>query len=78
MQTPDRKQKQRTVERRLQWRDTCKSYVRGVGWGNKRGIGREWKRRLGKARRRYTKDLLAGRRGKEPIGLESTIGWRTW
>lgn len=47
-------------------------------WGNKIGIGRYYKRRLSKARRRYAKDLIKFGRGKEPTGLESEINWRGW
>jgi len=47
-------------------------------WGNKEGIGRYWKRILSKARRRYAKAELRGERGKEPVGLESTVNWKSW
>lgn len=47
-------------------------------WGNKRGMGRFWKRQLSKARRRYAKNLLKYGRGKEPVGLESEVNWKGW
>jgi hypothetical protein len=46
--------------------------------GNHSGIGRFWKRRLSKARRRYIRDLLRLGRGKEPAGLESVVNWKDW
>ena len=42
------------------------------------GIGREWKRRLSKARRKFVKMRLRGYHGKEPIRLESEVNWKTW
>jgi len=41
-------------------------------------LGRYYKRRLSKARRKHTKELLAGRRGKEPVGIESECSWKGW
>jgi hypothetical protein len=42
------------------------------------GEGRFWKRRLSKARRRYVRALLKCGRGKEPVGIESTVNWKNW
>ena len=49
-------------------------------WPGK-GIGRYWKRRLNKMRRKFAKACIAGRgRGHERglADLESTVNWRTW
>ena len=40
------------------------------------GIGKYWKRRLAKARRRYIKAILRGDKGKCPLGLESEVNWK--
>jgi len=42
------------------------------------GIGKFWKRRLNKARRKYIKNLIWFGRGKEPVSKESKINWRNW
>lgn len=76
MLTPQRKADQRRVRARIQWKAQVRSYVKQVGWGNVPGRGRYWKRQLHRARRRYWKDRLAGRRGKDPAPYESTVSWR--
>lgn len=43
-----------------------------------RGLGRWMKRRLSKARRKYAKERLNGRKGKEPSGIESEVNWKGW
>jgi hypothetical protein len=47
-------------------------------WGNVPHIGRWYKRRLSKARRRYVRDLLRFGRAKEPTGIESEVNWKGW
>jgi hypothetical protein len=47
-------------------------------WGNKPHLGRWYKRRLSKARRRYIRTLIRLGRAKEPIGLEREVNWRGW
>jgi len=47
-------------------------------WGNKPRLGRWFKRRLSKARRRYIKQLLWYGRGKEPTSIESEVSWKGW
>ena len=45
----------------------------------KAGMGRELKRRLSKARRRLTKEMLAGRGHERGIAThESNVNWRGW
>ncbi len=69
MLTAKRKHHHRRVNEKLNCRHLC--------WPG-RGIGKHWKRRLHKARRKFAKDTLHGRRGKEPVGLESEVNWKTW
>jgi len=77
MLTPQRKNHQRRINKRSEWRDLCNNYVRYAGWRNRTGLGRYWKRKLSKARRRYAKDILRGLRGKEPVNLEGRVNWRS-
>jgi len=58
---------QREREKREDWQ-TC--------WPGQKN-GRYWKRRLAKARRRYIKSVLRTGRGKEPVGYESTVDYKT-
>ena len=76
MLTSQRKHTHYLANQRLAWRYACRSYARTAGWPDRSGYGKWWKRRLHKARRRYAKAQLAGRRGKEPVGLESEVNWR--
>ncbi len=46
-------------------------------WASER-MGRYYKRRLSKARRKYAKEQLAGRRGKEPVGIERECNYKGW
>ena len=42
------------------------------------GVGRYWKRKLSKARRKFIKSFLKFGRGKEPVDLESEVNWKLW
>ena len=47
-------------------------------WGNKRGMGRYWKRQLSKARRRASKAEIDGRKVRGLAGIESEVNWKGW
>ena len=40
------------------------------------GIGRWYKRRLSKARRRYAKQMIKFGRGKSPANVETEVNWK--
>ena len=41
-----------------------------------RGMGRWYKRRLSKARRRYARQLIRFGRGKSPANVETECNWK--
>jgi hypothetical protein len=60
------------------WNSRAPEYVSfSERWPNV-GVGRYWKRRLSKGRRKYSKMILQHGRGKEPTYLESMVHMRTW
>jgi len=77
MLSAQRRHDHNRVNKNCEWRWKINSWSRAWGWPGI-GTGREWKRRLSKARRRFIKMRLRGFRDKEPIGLESEINWKTW
>ena len=64
------------------WLETKERYPwlkRSDRWP-KKGLGRYWKRRLSKARRKYAKAVLTQTTPHERglADLESTVSWRSW
>lgn len=75
MLSTERKHHHRRVnKKRLWWIDRRKL---SSSWPAPH-IGKWWKRKLHKARRRWYKERLHGRRGKEPTAYESEVNWKTW
>lgn len=60
------------------WAEEVPEYVSMTERWPGPGVGRYWKRKLSKARRKHAKEQLNGRRGKEPTAIESEVNWRTW
>lgn len=75
MLTAERKHHHKRVnqDRESAWWGTFKTW----GWPSP-GMGKWYKRRLHKARRQWYKARLRGQRGKEPVGLESEVNWKSW
>ena len=76
MISPIRRHHQRRVNARLEPSIPTTVWGSGYSWGNKRGRGRFWKRKLSKSRRAYAKALIRGQRGSEPSYIESIVSWR--
>lgn len=76
MLTADRKYHQQRINRNRDWFERDHGN-KTWGWPGPH-TGKWWKRRLHKARRQWYKARLRGQRGKEPVGLESEVNWKSW
>ena len=76
MLTPERRHYQERANKRAELRRFKTPWECGWMWQNKPGLGKWYKGQWHRAERRYWRDTLHGRRGKEPTGAYSAVSWR--